>query len=376
MLPFQRSSTPTRILITGGMGFVGSHLAGTLLEQGHQVTVVDNLSTGRFDNIRHLAGHPDFHFAIDDITNMAVLDRLVSNCDVIFHLAAAVGVQLIVKDPVHTIETNVLGTEAVLQAAVRYRTKVLIASTSEVYGKSAQIPFTEDDDVVLGSTTRSRWSYAASKMVDEFLGLAYHRQKGLPVVVFRLFNTVGPRQTGQYGMVVPRFVQQALRGEPITVYGDGQQSRCFMDVRDAVRALIGLAESPRAVGQVFNIGTSHEITILDLAREVLRLVGARTAGWPTTVPAPRSNGNGHQSGPAPERITFVRYEDAYETGFEEMRRRVPNTAKIQSYIGWQPEYSLRQTLEDVITEFAGERNEFAIELNEFVIERDKMAVAA
>ncbi len=332
MLAFQRSSTPPRVLITGGIGFVGSHLAGALLEQGHEVTVVDNLSTGRLDNVRHLAGHPGFHFAIDDITNAAVLDRLVSNCDVIFHLAAAVGVQLIVKDPVHTIETNVLGTEAVLQAAVRYRTKVLIASTSEVYGKSAQIPFTEDDDVVLGSTTRSRWSYAASKMVDEFLGLAYHRQKGLPVVVFRLFNTVGPRQTGQYGMVVPRFVQQALRGEPITVYGDGQQSRCFTDVRDAVRALIGLAESPRAVGQVFNIGTSHEITILDLAREVLRLVDARTTGWPTTVPAPRSNGNGHRSGPAPERITFVRYEDAYETGFEEMRRRVPNTAKIQSYM--------------------------------------------
>lgn len=376
MLAFQRSSTPSRVLITGGIGFVGSHLAGTLLEQGHEVTVVDNLSTGRLDNVRHLTGHPGFHFAIDDITNAAVLDRLVSNCDVIFHLAAAVGVQLIVRDPVHTIETNVLGTEAVLQAAVRYRTKVLIASTSEVYGKSAQIPFTEDDDVVLGSTTRSRWSYAASKMVDEFLGLAYHRQKGLPVVVFRLFNTVGPRQTGQYGMVVPRFVQQALRGEPITVYGDGQQSRCFTDVRDAVRALIGLAESPRAVGQVFNIGTSHEITILDLAREVLRLVDARTAGWLPTVPAPRSNGNGHRSGLAPERITFVRYEDAYETGFEEMRRRVPNTAKIQSYINWQPEYSLRQTLEDVITEFAGERNAFAIELTEFAGERDKMAVVA
>jgi len=360
MLTFQRSNTPSRVLITGGMGFVGSHLAGALLEQGHQVTVVDNLSTGRFDNTQHLIGHPNFHFAIDDITNAVVLDRLVSQSDVIFHLAAAVGVQLIVKDPVHTIETNVLGTEAVLQAAVRYRTKVLIASTSEVYGKSQQIPFTEDDDVVLGSTARSRWCYAASKMVDEFLGLAYHRQKGLPVVVFRLFNTVGPRQTGQYGMVVPRFVQQAVRGEPITVYGDGQQSRCFSDVRDVVRALIGLAESPRAIGQVFNIGTSNEITILDLAREVLRLVDARGEEWPRSTTAARSSGNGHQIRSEHGRITFVKYEDAYESGFEEMRRRVPNTAKIESYIGWRPEYSLSQTLEDVISEFAFERSPMAL----------------
>jgi UDP-glucose 4-epimerase len=360
MLTFQRSSKPTRVLITGGMGFVGSHLAEALLEQGHQVTAVDNLSTGRFENTRHLVGHPNFHFAIDDITNEVVLDRLVSKSDVIFHLAAAVGVQLIVKDPVRTVETNVLGTEAVLQAAVRYRTKVLIASTSEVYGKSQQIPFTEDDDVVLGSTARSRWCYAASKMVDEFLGLAYHRQKGLPVVVFRLFNTVGPRQTGQYGMVVPRFVQQALRGGPITVYGDGQQSRCFADVRDVVRALIGLAESPRAVGQVFNIGTRHEVTILDLAREVLRLVDARAAEWPRSLSALHLNDNGHQARPEHERITFVKYEDAYEAGFEEMRRRVPNTAKIESYIGWQPEYSLSQTLEDVITEFTVERSTTAL----------------
>jgi UDP-glucose 4-epimerase len=342
------------------MGFVGSHLAGALLEQGHQVTVVDNLSTGRFDNIRHLQGHPNFHFAIDDITNAVVLDRLVSKCDVIFHMAAAVGVQLIVRDPVHTVETNVLGTEAVLQAAVRYRTKVLIASTSEVYGKSQQIPFTEDDDVVLGSTARSRWSYAASKMVDEFLGLAYYRQKQLPVVVFRLFNTIGPRQTGQYGMVVPRFVQQALRGEPITVYGDGMQSRCFSDVRDVVRALIGLAENPRAVGQVFNIGTQTEVTILDLAHEVLRLTDARAAEWSPSLAVVRSNGNGRQAGSEDERITFVKYEDAYEPGFEEMRRRVPNTAKIESYIGWRPQYSLSQTLEDVIAEFASERTTTAL----------------
>ena len=280
MLTFKRSSMPTRILITGGMGFVGSHLAETLLDQGYQVTVVDNLSTGRFENIQRSVGHPNFHFAIEDITNEVVLDRLVSKSDLIFHLAAAVGVKLIINDPVRTVETNVLGTEAVLQAAVRYRCKVLIASTSEVYGKSQLIPFTEDDDVLLGATTRSRWSYAASKMVDEFLGLAYFRQKGLPVVVFRLFNTIGPRQTGQYGMVVPRFVQQALRGERLTVYGDGQQSRCFTDVRDVVGALISLADCPRAVGQVFNIGTNHEITILDLARQVLQLVDARTVQMP------------------------------------------------------------------------------------------------
>jgi UDP-glucose 4-epimerase len=355
MLTFKRSSMPARVLITGGMGFVGSHLAEALLEQGYQVTAVDNLSTGRFENIQHSIGHPNFRFAIEDITNEVVLDRLVSKADMIFHLAAAVGVKLIVKDPVHTIETNVLGTEAVLQAAVRYRSKVLIASTSEVYGKSQLIPFTEDDDVVLGSTTRSRWSYAASKMVDEFLGLAYHRQKGLPVVVFRLFNTVGPRQTGQYGMVVPRFVQQALRGENLSVYGDGQQSRCFTDVRDAVSALIGLADCPGAVGQVFNIGTGHEITILDLARQVLQLVDARMAHMPESLGGRRSHSNGDGIMREHERIDFVPYEEAYESGFEEMRRRVPNTAKIEEYIGWEPKHNLRETLEDVITEFALEQ---------------------
>jgi UDP-glucose 4-epimerase len=261
-----------------------------------------------------------------------------------------VGVQLIVRDPVYTVENNVLGTQAVLQAAVRYRARLLIASTSEVYGKSSQIPFTEDADVVLGPTSRSRWSYAASKMVDEFLGLAYHRQKGLDVVVFRLFNTVGPRQTGQYGMVVPRFVQQALCGEPLTVYGDGRQSRCFLDVRDAVQALTGLANCPAAVGQVFNVGTTNEITILDLARQVRRAVAASgtrasLGAWP---------GAGGEPG-----IVFVPYEDAYETGFEDMHRRVPSIAKIGAYIGWQPVCALEETLQDVIAEFSARQKRAA-----------------
>src|SRR5437016_425321 len=249
------------ILITGGAGFIGSHLAEALLERGHEVTVIDNLSTGRFDNVQHLVerrsainSRPSFKFAIDSITNEIVLDRLTSECDIIFHLAAAVGVKLILESPVHTIETNVMGTEAVLKAALRYRAKVIIASTSEVYGKGNSVPFREDDDVVLGPTCRSRWAYAASKMVDEFLALAYYQEKGLPVVVVRLFNTVGPRQTGRYGMVVPRFVSQAVRNEPITVYGDGTQSRCFCDVSDVVLALVGLAQHPEAVGKVYNIG--------------------------------------------------------------------------------------------------------------------------
>jgi UDP-glucose 4-epimerase len=229
-----RSPRGKSALITGGAGFIGSHLAEALLEFGYQVTIIDNLSTGQIDNIARLTDYPGFRFAIDTITNEVVMDRLVSECDVIFHLAAAVGVELIVRDPVHVIETNVLGTHAVLKAANRYRKKVLIASTSEIYGKNSHVPFREDDDRLLGPTTKARWSYSSSKAVDEFLGLAYCRQKRLPVIIFRLFNTVGPRQTGQYGMVVPRFTQQALKGQPLTVYGDGQQTCCFCDVRDTV----------------------------------------------------------------------------------------------------------------------------------------------
>ena len=325
------------MLITGGAGFIGSHLAEALLEAGHNVTVIDNLSTGRLGNLEHLMDHPRFRLAIDAITNEIVMDRLVSECDVIFHMAAAVGVQLIVSDPVQVIETNVLGTHAVLKAANRYRKKVLIASTSEIYGKSIQVPFKEDDDRLLGPTTKSRWSYSTSKAVDEFLGLAYHHQMGLPVVIFRLFNTVGPRQTGQYGMVVPRFVQQALQGGPVTVYGDGQQTRCFCDVRDTVRAIIGLAECPAAVGQVFNIGTTNEISILDLARRVIQI----TSGLKASPSSEHSE----------EPIDFIPYEEAYDADFEDMRRRVPDTTKIQQFIGWQPQRTLDETLRDIAASF-------------------------
>jgi UDP-glucose 4-epimerase len=324
---------PKRILITGGAGFIGSHLAESLLDQGHQVTVIDNLSTGNFKNIKHLVHREAFRFAIDTITNEIVLDRLVSECDLIFHLAAAVGVKLIVENPVHTIETNIMGTEAVLKAALRYRVKVLVASTSEVYGKGNHIPFREDDDVVLGPTSRSRWAYAASKMVDEFLSLAYLREKDLPVVIARLFNTVGPRQTGQYGMVVPRFVQQALKGEPLTVYGDGNQSRCFLHVRDAVDALIGLAKCPEAVGQVFNVGSTEQVTIVDLARIILELVQKESKREIEKHSAP---------------ITFTPYEHAYTEGFEDMLQRVPDISKIKRYTGWQSRQSLKMILKDVI----------------------------
>jgi UDP-glucose 4-epimerase len=318
-----------RALITGGAGFIGSHLAEALLAQGHQVTIIDDLSTGRFENIAHLVGHPSFRFAIETITNETVMDRLVSECDVIFQLAAAVGVQLVVSRPVQVIETNVYGSAMVLRLANRYRCKVLLASTSEVYGKGVQVPFREDDDRLLGPTTRSRWSYACSKAMDEFLALAYYKQHRLPIVIFRLFNTIGPRQTGRYGMVVPRFVRQALRGEPITVYGDGRQTRCFLDVRDAVRAITGLAEAPAAVGQVFNVGSTEEITILALAQRVKTL---------TT---------------SPSEIVFIPYEQAYEEGFEDFQRRVPDISKIERLLGYRPQYSLDETLQSVIDYFRG-----------------------
>lgn len=327
--------TPTRsvtsALITGGAGFIGSHLAEALLQRGHRVTIIDNLSTGRFENIAHLVEHPRFRFTIDTIADEVVMDRVVSESDVVFHLAAAVGVELIVRDPVHVIETNVLGTHVVLKVANRYRRKVLIASTSEIYGKNNHVPFHEDDDRLVGPTTKARWSYSTSKAVDEFLALAYQRQMSLPVVVFRLFNVVGARQTGQYGMVVPRFVQQALDGAPLTVYGDGQQTRCFCDVEDAVAAMIALAECPEAVGQVFNVGSTHEVSIVDLARRVLALTGALDG-----------------PGSPDARLTFVSYEDAYERGFEDMRRRVPDIGKIKTAIGWEPRIVLDETLRRVI----------------------------
>jgi UDP-glucose 4-epimerase len=321
-----------RALITGGAGFIGSHLAEALLNYGHHVTIIDNLSTGRFENIAHLIDQPRFRFAIDTITNEIVLDRLASECDVIFHLAAAVGVRLIVERPVHTIETNVKGTEAVLRAAQRYRAKVLLASTSEVYGKGNRVPFNEMDDVVLGPTIRSRWSYAASKLVDEFLSLAYHREKALPVIIMRLFNTVGPRQTGRYGMVIPRFVGQAIGGNPLTIFGDGLQTRCFLHVRDAVEAIIALERTPKAIGNVFNIGSTEEVSILDLAKNILAMV----------------DGSDQFPGHNDPRFKFIPYDEAYSEGFEDMRRRVPDISKISRYTTWERKHSLQDILRDVI----------------------------
>ncbi|MBP0021210.1 MAG: SDR family NAD(P)-dependent oxidoreductase [Cyanobacteria bacterium SBLK] len=342
MVSPQLFSQPKTYLITGGAGFIGSHISETLIEQGYRVLAIDNLSTGSLENIRHLLNHPNFHFAYASITDEVVLDRLMSEADVAIHLAAAVGVQLIVEKPVHTIETNVMGMESVLQAAIRYRVKTVIASTSEVYGKGNKVPFVEDDDVVLGPTCRSRWAYAASKMVDEFLALAYYREKGLPVVIARLFNTVGPRQTGQYGMVIPRFVQQALKGDNLSVYGDGRQSRCFVHVVDAVRALLKLAECSEAIGEVFNVGSTEEISILELAQKVIDLT-ARTAKENESC------------------IDFVPYGKAYAPGFEDMQRRVPDNTKIQQYIDWQPSKSLEEILQDVIDSFTKSKsNQFKI----------------
>jgi UDP-glucose 4-epimerase len=320
-------------LVTGGAGFIGSHLSEALLAHGYEVTVLDDLSTGRYENITHLAAEPAFRFVEGTVTDSSLVERLTRDADIVFHMAAVVGVELIVSDPVHVIETNVMGTQSVLSAAARLGRKVLIASTSEIYGKNERIPFREDDDRLLGPTTRSRWSYATSKAIDEFLGLAYHQKHGLPVVVSRFFNTVGPRQTGRYGMVVPRFVQQALKGESITVYGDGLQSRCFCDVADVVRAILGLAESPAAVGQVFNIGSGEEVTILDLARKVLTMTGT--------------------NGVSEDRIRFVPYSEAYQPGFEDMRRRVPDTSKIRRLTRWEPRISLEETLGRIIAYYQG-----------------------
>lgn len=314
-------------LITGGAGFIGSHLAEKLLARGHQVTIIDNLSTGRFENIAPLAGQPNFRYAIEDIRHAAVMDRLVSECDVIYHLAAAVGVFAIVRSPIDTLEINVGGTEIVLQTARRYRKKVLIASTSEVYGKGVKVPFSEDDDRILGPTTKSRWSYAASKELDEFLGLAYHKAVDLPVTIFRLFNTVGPRQVGSYGMVVPRFVQWAMKGEPIQIYGDGQQSRCFANVFDVVNAITALGESDSVSGQVFNIGNNHEITIRQLAEKVKERTGSASE------------------------LMFIPYDQAYEAGFEDMRRRVPDVSKIKAAVGWEPTLSLETTIDQIVDYF-------------------------
>ena len=312
-----------KYLITGGAGFIGSHLSDLLVDRGLRVIAIDNLSTGRIENIQHLLGNPLFGFVRASILDEVVMDRLASESDIIIHLAAAVGVKFIVEHPVHTIETNIMGTEAVLKSALRYRCRVLLASTSEVYGKSARLPFVENDDVLLGATNKSRWAYAASKMVDEFLGLAYHREFGLDMTVVRLFNTVGPRQTGRYGMVIPRFVRQALKGEPITVYGDGDQSRCFCDVRDVVQAIAALSLEPNSTGGVFNIGSTEEVSIKSLAERII----SRTNSSST--------------------IQLVPYEKAYAPGFEDMRRRQPDISKIRSIIGWAPKRSLDEILDAV-----------------------------
>ncbi len=313
-----------KILVTGGAGFIGSHLCELLLHNGHPVVAIDNLTTGRLDNIQHLLTVPGFQFVRETINNRLVLDRLTSEADIIVHLAAVVGVKLIVEDPVNTIATNIMGTEAVLTTANRYGCKVMLASTSEVYGKGFKVPFNEEDDCVMGPTSHSRWSYATSKAIDEFLGLAYYHQFGLPVVVMRFFNTVGPRQTGRYGMVVPRFVRQALTNEPITVYGDGEQSRCFADVGDIVDATFKLASHPGAVGEVFNIGSTEEVTICELAERVITATGSQS------------------------KIVYVPYEEAYAPGFEDMRRRVPDLGKVHQLIGYEPHFTLEDTLKRVI----------------------------
>ncbi len=316
-----------RVLITGGAGFIGSHLADTLLERGDEVYILDDLSTGSIDNIRHLRANPRFHYTIESVHVAPTVAELVDECDVVFHLAAAVGVRLIVESPVRTIETNVHGTEVVLEQANKKKKKVLVASTSEVYGLSDQIPFREDGNLVLGPTSKGRWSYACSKAIDEFLALAYWRERKLPTVIARLFNTVGPRQTGQYGMVVPTFVKQALTGRPITIFGDGTQTRCFTDVTDVAAALVKLMDHPDAVGEVFNIGSNQEVTIHFLAERVRTLAGSDSE------------------------IVCVPYEKAYGEGFEDMPRRVPDISKIGTLIGYRPTRSLDQILQSVIAFF-------------------------
>lgn len=322
-----------RVLITGGAGFIGSHLSDAYLKRGDEVFIIDDLSTGSIENIQHLKSNPRFHYTIDSVHNQPVLAELIDQCDVVFHLAAAVGVKLIVESPVRTIETNVQGTEEVLKIANKKKKKVFVVSTSEVYGLSTEVPFREDGNLVMGATTKGRWSYACSKAIDEFLALAYWREKKLPTIVVRLFNTVGPRQTGQYGMVIPTFVKQALAGRPITVYGDGQQTRCFGYVGDIVGAFLKLMDEPQAVGQVFNIGSQEEISIFALAERIKELTNSQSE------------------------IVMVPYDEAYEEGFEDMPRRVPDTSKINALIGFEAKMSLDGILESVINHFTGQSAE-------------------
>jgi UDP-glucose 4-epimerase len=319
-----------RALITGGAGFIGSHLAEALLDRGHQVHVLDNLSTGSIDNIAHLKGRDGFTYDIDGIENEQLLAELIDRADTVFHLAAAVGVRLIVEQPVHTIETNVHGTEVVLKHANKKKKLVVLASTSEVYGKSVAVPFREDSDLVMGPTPKHRWAYACSKALDEFLALAYWKERKLPVIIVRFFNTVGPRQTGQYGMVIPNFVRQALAGEPITVFGDGTQCRSFTHVADVVKAVVALTLEPKAIGEVVNIGNTEEVSMLDLAGRIKALTGSNSP------------------------IRLIPYDQAYESGFEDMPRRLPDLGKIRAMIGYEPRHNLDAILTDVVEFIRGQ----------------------
>ena len=319
-----------KILITGGAGFVGSHLADKLIGQGHEITVIDDLSTGRYSNVEHLEGDPNFRLIIDTVLNAELMEELIRETDRVFHMASAVGVRLIMEQPVKTIETIFHGTDVVLKYCSRYRKRVLIPSTSEVYGKGASIPFREEDDLLTGATDKHRWAYACAKTLDEFLALAHWKETRLPVVVVRLFNTVGPRQTGQYGMVVPRFVHSAIKNEPITVFGDGTQQRCFGHVLDVVEGLSKLLESPQCFGQVINLGNDEEVSILGLAEKAIELAGSKSE------------------------IRYIPYEEAYGDGFEDMRRRVPGLDKAKKLIGYQPTRSLTDIINDVAHEFRKE----------------------
>ena len=315
-------------LVTGGAGFIGSHLCESLLDQGHTVSIIDDLSTGSMENIEHLKDHPDFVYYIDTINNQQLLQQTIAAADIIVHLAAAVGVQLVVENPVRTILTNVDGTRLVLQEANRNRKKVLLASTSEVYGKSDKVPFNEHDDLILGPSDKRRWSYACSKALDEFLALAYWQEKQLPVVICRFFNTVGPRQVGRYGMVIPRFIQQALSKQPVTVYGDGSQTRCFTYVKEVCSIIIRLSQHEKAVGEVFNIGSDQEISIEQLAEKVLAKISGNAG------------------------MRYVSYSEAYGQGFEDMARRVPDTTKVYKLLGVRPVWSIDQILEEMIAYIA------------------------
>ncbi|MBL7132255.1 MAG: GDP-mannose 4,6-dehydratase [Candidatus Omnitrophica bacterium] len=316
-----------KVLVTGGAGFIGSHLCEKLVVGGEQVTVLDNLSTGRYENVAHLKENPNFNLVVGSILDEKLVDKLCEKTDIIFHLAAAVGVELIIRHPLESLTTNIKGSEIVLDMAQRYNKKVLITSTSEIYGKNTNGPLKENDDRILGSPLKSRWGYSTAKAVDEMLAYVYWKEKGLPTIIVRLFNTVGPRQTGAYGMVIPRFVTQALKTEPLTVYGDGSQSRCFVHVQDAVNALVKLMENPQAQGQVFNLGSQEEITIKELAQKIIQFTHSNS------------------------QIVYIPYDEAYEEGFEDMRRRIPDISKIQGLIGFRPRYTLEEILKDIIKFF-------------------------